>query len=97
MEDRIKLKSYQINYKILKKKIYEENKRPYDIAINQIRLHELQECMGKMKKLGKPSQSGTKITFEPVQTIEEYEKELKQIIDEGKALGLEFEEVESET
>ena len=50
-----------------------------------------------MKKLGKPSQSGTKITFEPVQTIEEYEKELKQIIDEGKALGLEFEEVESET
>ena len=50
-----------------------------------------------MKKLGKPSTSGTKITFEPVQTIEEYEKELKQIIDEGKELGLEFEEAKSET
>lgn len=97
MEDRIKLKSYQMNFKELKKKIYEKNKRIYDIAINTIRLHELQVHTGKMKKLGKPSTSGTKITFEPVQTIEEYEKELKQIIDEGKELGLEFEGVKSET
>ncbi len=96
MEDRIKLKSYQINFKELKKKIYEENKRIYDIVINTIRLYELQVHTGKMKKLGKPSTSGTKITFEPVQTVEEYEEELKQIIEEGKTLGLEFEEVKTD-
>ena len=96
MENGIKLKSYQMNFKELKKKIYEKNKRIYDIAINTIRLHELRVHTGKMKKLGKPSTSGTKITFETVQTVEEYEGELKRIIEEGKALGLEFEEVKTD-
>ena len=96
MENGIKLKSYKINFLKLKKKVYEENKRLYDISINVIRFKELQEHAGKMKKLGKPSTSGTKITFEPVQTVEEYEEELKRIIEEGKTLGLEFEEVKTD-
>lgn len=96
MENGIKLKSYQINFVKLKKKIYEEEKRLYDITINVIRFNELQKHAGKMKKLGKPSTSGTKITFEPVQTVEEYEEELKRIIEEGKTLGLEFEEIKTD-
>lgn len=96
MENGIKLKEYQINFVKLKKKIYEEDKRRYDIAINVIRFNELQERAGKMKKLGKPSTRGTKITFEPVQTVEEYEEELKQIIEEGKELGLKFEKVKTD-
>lgn len=96
MENGIKLKSYQINFLKLKKKVYEENKKLYDISINVIRFNELQKRAGKMEKLGKPSTSGTKITFEPVQTVEEYEEELKRIIEEGKTLGLEFEEVKTD-
>lgn len=50
MENGIKLKSYQINFFKLKKKVYEENKRLYDISINVIRFNELQKRAGKMKK-----------------------------------------------
>lgn len=46
-----------------------------------------------MLKTGKPNFGGTQVTFVPVETVEEYQEELKKIVSDGEAIGMKFEKV----
>ena len=46
--------------------------------------------------MGKPTKNGTKMTFAPVQSVGEYEAELQRILEDGKKLGMKFEDKEEE-
>lgn len=78
------------------KKLFDEKERFYQIAVISIRLDELQTKGAVLQKMGKPTKSGTRMTFAPVQSAGEYEAEMQQILEDGKKLGLKFEKKKEE-
>ena len=48
------------------------------------------------RQKGKPTKNGTKMTFAPVQSAGEYEAEMQRILEDGKKLGMKFEDKEEE-
>ena len=46
--------------------------------------------------MGKPTKNGTKMTFAPVQRPGECEAEMQRILEDGKKLGMKFEDKEEE-
>ena len=48
------------------------------------------------EKMGKPTKSGTRMTFAPVRSAGEYEAEMQRILEDGKKLGLKFEKKKEE-
>lgn len=46
--------------------------------------------------MGKPTKNGTRMTFAPVQSAGEYEAEMQRILEDGKKLGMKFEDKEEE-
>lgn len=87
----ITVKSYQMIFPRLTKKIFEEQQKLYQRAVIEIRLDELQTHATYMKKCNKPTSSGTKITFCTVKSSEEYKRELERIIADGEKIGMKFE------
>lgn len=87
----ISILTYQLEFYSLTKTLYDEKPKTYAIAIIAIRLEELQEKAAYAARYNKPNRNGTKITFKTVKNAEEYEKELKRIINDGEMLGLKFE------
>ena len=81
---------YQVCFTRLTKRLQEFNPIFYDRAIIQVRLQELQEEFSYMVKCNKAHSSGTKITFVPVRSVEEYKDKLREIIADGEKLGMEF-------
>ena len=49
-----------------------------------------------LQKMGKPTKSGTRMTFAPVRSAGEYEAEMQRILEDGKKLGLKFEKKKEE-
>ena len=47
-------------------------------------------------QMGKPTKSGTRMTFAPVRSAGEYEAEMQRILEDGKKLGLKFEKKKEE-
>lgn len=82
---------YQLGFPYLDKKLYTTSVKTYNIAIVYIRLDELQKKGAKITKIGKPTNGGTLLTFEPVKSCQEYEEALKSIIQDGEYMGLIFE------
>lgn len=87
---------YQIAFPGMTKKVFDEKNRIYQITAVSIRLDELQEKGAYLVKMGKPAKNGTKMTFAPVRSAEEYEVEMQKILEDGKRLGLEFEKVKKQ-
>ena len=87
----ITVKSYQMLFPRLTKKIFEEQQKLYQRAVIEIRLDNLQEHAAYMKRCNKPTSGGTKITFCAVKSSEEYKRELERIIADGEKLGMKFE------
>ena len=84
---------YQMTYSGMTKKLYEEKPRIYQVALIDIRLHELQKKGCYVQKINKPNRNGTSITFTQAKTAEEYQQELQKIIEDGTKLGLEIRKV----
>lgn len=93
IEEKITIIKYQIAFPGMTKKVFDEKNRIYQITAVSIRLDELQEKGAYLVKMGKPAKNGTKMTFAPVRSAEEYEVEMQKILEDGKKLGLEFEKV----
>ena len=92
-KNKLKIVKYQMTFTKMTKKLFDEQEKVYRVAMISIRLDELQERAGIMVKVGKPERNGTRITFRPVQNVEEYKSELDQIIEQWKKLGLKFEKI----
>lgn len=78
------------------KKLFDEKERFYQIAVISIRLDELQTKGAVLQKMGKPTKSGTRMTFAPVRSAGEYEAEMQRILEDGEKLGLKFEKKKEE-
>lgn len=78
------------------KKLFDEHENIYQITVINIRLNELQKKGAALQKIGKPTKNGTKMTFAPVQSAGEYEAEMQRILEDGKKLGMKFEDKEEE-
>lgn len=78
------------------KKLFDEHKNIYQITVINIRLNELQKKGAALQKIGKPTKNGTKMTFAPVRSAGEYEAEMQRILEDGKKLGMKFEDKEEE-
>lgn len=78
------------------KKLFDEHENIYQITVINIRLNELQKKGAALQKIGKPTKNGTKMTFAPVQSAGEYEAEMQRIMEDGKKLGMKFEDKEEE-
>ena len=89
MEHKITIMKYQTMFPGMTKKLFDEKERFYQIAVISIRLDVLQ-------KMGKPTKSGTRMTFAPVRSAGEYEAEMQRILEDGKKLGLKFEKKKEE-
>lgn len=72
------------------KKLFDEKERFYQIAVISIRLDELQTKGAVLQKMGKPTKSGTRMTFAPVRSAGEYEAEMQRILEDGKKAGSEI-------
>ena len=68
---RVTVLSYQVTYKALTKKLFEENEQEYRKALLYARANELANMGSKMRRMNKPQKNGTKITFEKVASEEE--------------------------
>ncbi len=88
MEDRqISLVSVGMEYTGLTKKAFDENRDAYDRTVVYIRLqHFMKYC--KLSKICAATKKGTKMTFVPLSSLEDYSMELKNIIEEGKRLEM---------
>lgn len=90
-----RLIKYQFVFPQLTKRLYENKRRIYDLAVISIRLEELQEKGARIVKINKPGAHGTAIMFDVVETEKEYQEAYDEIIRDGEALGLKFEKVAS--
>lgn len=81
---------------MMTKKLFDEKERMYQIAVICIRLDELQTKGAVLQKMGKLTKNGTRMTFAPVQSAGEYEAEMQRILEDGKKLGMKFEDKEEE-
>lgn len=86
MEHKITIMKYQTMFPGMTKKLFDEKERFYQIAVISIRLDELQTKGAVLQKMGKPTKSGTRMTFAPVQSAGEYEAEMQRILEDGKKL-----------
>ena len=96
MEHKITIMKYQLMFPRMTKKLFDEKERIYQITVICIRLDELQTKGAVLQKMGKPTKNGTKMTFAPVQSAGEYEAEMQRILEDGKKLGMKFEDKEEE-
>ena len=96
MEHKITIMKYQLMFPRMTKKLFDEKERIYQITVICIRLDELQTKGAVLQKMGKPTKNGTKMTFAPVQSAGEYEAEMQRIMEDGKKLGMKFEDKEEE-
>ena len=96
MEHKITIMKYQTMFPGMTKKLFDEKERFYQIAVISIRLDELQTKGAVLQKMGKPTKSGTRMTFAPAQSAGEYEAEMQRIMEDGKKLGLKFEKKKEE-
>ena len=96
MEHKITIMKYQLMFPRMTKKLFDEKERFYQIAVISIRLDELQTKGAVLQKMGKPTKSGTRMTFVPVRSAGEYEAEMQRILEDGKKLGLKFEKKKEE-
>ena len=96
MEHKITIIKYQLMFPRMTKKLFDEKERIYQITVICIRLDELQTKGAVLQKMGKPTKNGTKMTFAPVQSAGEYEAEMQRILEDGKKLGMKFEDKEEE-
>lgn len=87
------ISKYQMSFTKLTRKLYDENQKFYEKALIYIRLDELQERCAYMVKRNKPTNSGTNISFEVVNSKEEYQEQLEKIISDGEKIGLKFEKI----
>lgn len=94
MEHKITIMKYQLMFPRMTKKLFDEKERIYQITVICIRLDELQTKGAVLQKMGKPTKNGTKMTFAPVQSAGEYEAEIQRILEDGKKLGMKFEDKE---
>lgn len=95
MEHKITIMKYQTMFPGMTKKLFDEKERFYQIAVISIRLDELQTKGAVLQKMGKPTKSGTRMTF-TVRSAGEYEAEMQRILEDGKKLGLKFEKKKEE-
>ena len=95
-EYKITIMKYQLMFPKMTKKLFDEKERIYQITVICIRLDELQTKGAVLQKMGKPTKNGTKMTFAPVQSAGEYEAEMQRILEDGKKLGMKFEDKEEE-
>ena len=65
MEHKITIMKYQTMFPRMTKKLFDEKERFYQIAVISIRLDELQTKGAVLQKMGKPTKSGTRMTFAP--------------------------------
>nr|WP_302142400.1 hypothetical protein [uncultured Schaedlerella sp.] len=79
MKEEVKILKYKANYSGLSKKLSSESPKLYNAVLMYIRLMELKGRGMKMLKKGKPHSKGTKITFIPVESEEEYSSEIEKI------------------
>lgn len=63
MEHKITIMKYQTMFPGMTKKLFDEKERFYQIAVISIRLDELQTKGAVLQKMGKPTKSGTRMTF----------------------------------
>lgn len=96
MEYKITIMKYQLMFPKMTKKLFDEKERIYQITVICIRLDELQTKGAVLQKMGKPTKNGTKMTFAPVRSAGEYEAEMQRILEDGKKLGMKFEDKEEE-
>ena len=68
MEHKITIMKYQTMFPGMTKKLFDEKERFYQIAVISIRLDELQTKGAVLQKMGKPTKSGTRMTFAPVRS-----------------------------
>lgn len=85
MEHKITIMKYQLVFPGMTKKLFDEKERFYQIAVISIRLDELQTKGAVLQKMGKPTKSGTRMTFAPVRSAGEYEAEMQRILEDGKS------------
>ena len=85
MEHKITIMKYQTMFPGMTKKLFDEKERFYQIAVISIRLDELQTKGAVLQKMGKPTKSGTRMTFAPVRSAGEYEAEMQRILDKASS------------
>ena len=95
--DKIGVVGYQKNFKRMTKKLFEERPDVYKIALVLIRIDELQNEIAYMIKQNKPNNSGTKITFRKIESLEQYEEELNKLREAWEASGLLLRTVKKES
>ena len=88
MDGKWTILTYQLQYENLTKKVYEQNPLLYARAIICLRFKELKEHYSYMVKQGKPRKSGTKITFKPIETEEDVDREFDRLVNDANACGL---------
>lgn len=84
---------YQVCFTKLTKKVQDKDPDFYAKTLIVLRLEELQEKLSYMVKCNKANSSGTKITFAPIRSVEEYTDKLREIVADGEKLGLVFDTV----
>lgn len=89
------LKYEFINTK-MNKKLFEENEALYNKLIIFIRIDEMNGKRAYLMKIGKPTKNGTKFTFKPCETYEEWEREFKRLKEDSEKVGITMRTVEDE-
>nr|WP_297935334.1 hypothetical protein [uncultured Lachnoclostridium sp.] len=75
--------SYQLSFKKLSKELYEKDKMTYEKCIQLIRLKELLDKGGKLRRANKPTKKGTLLLFDVVKDSDELKEELDKVIGGG--------------
>lgn len=71
-----------------RKKVFDQDPLLYAQAVICLRFKELKEHYSYMVKQGKPRKSGTKITFKPIDTEEDVDREFDRLVNDVNTVGL---------
>lgn len=84
------LYEYQIQYTKLTKKLYEEKRDVYDIAMIVFQIDELNKG-AYMRKMNKPNSKGTAVTYRMCKTPEELIQKINLLEQDAAKIGITIE------
>lgn len=82
----VRVLKYEFINPKMNKKLFEENRKIYDKLIIFIRVDELNNKCAYLVKVNKPNRSGTKFTFKPCETHDEWEREFDRLKEDAEKM-----------
>lgn len=83
----IMIKGYSMRWQSLTKKFYDEKTELYNSCVIVIRIREMNKGM-KLHRMNKPTRNGTTMSFQRIESKEEYDRELLRLEEDAKKIDI---------